>query len=205
MGTNLPRCQSGQECINVAMKSITLPYGATLSTLCTLMQNVDADNNLHLACKELTRCKIRGRGNQPDQLLSVPITGGNRSLRRLYRDGCDETVLESIELSEHGNWRHVHISAFETTYRSMPYFTHYSPQLLEGIQTAKTLGELLRMTQTPVMSLLSSKLKNQLHHIRISDAERTHKLKAERMDGIRPDISIYDTLFKLGPETVFLL
>lgn len=62
--------------------------------------------------------------------LSIPLEGGGR--RRVAPEKMDD-----IMVSEHGNWRHVHLQAIASEYGRMPYFEHLYPLLEEALAPAR--------------------------------------------------------------------
>lgn len=153
--------------------------------------------------KELTRCLIAGT---PYPLtLSVPVEGGNRRLRDFEGRMLDEIDVDGIALSEHGNWRHVHIGAFEAAYRTTPFYLHYRDRLLDAIASAKTLGELLRGTTEAVFAAVSYDDVAELNRSLQEDPQHYGVLCRERCRRINPALTVFDAIFRLGPEAIFPL
>lgn len=155
--------------------------------------------------KELTRCVIRGAAGELS--LSVPVEGGNRILRPLYRDGLTVSPmsLDDVRLSEHGNWRHLHVSALRTAYSATPFFLHYSPEIISAIEESESLGELLRGVMSPFDEIFSEDNISQLTTLSATSPERTLQLCNERRKELAWHLSSLDILFRKGPETIFAL
>ncbi len=114
-------------------------------------------------------------------LLTVPVEGGSRSLKRLEH-ACGgraeaQADLRSPRISLHGDWPRVHLGALEAVYGRAPFFAHYFPAV-SGIIAG------------PPESLFGLNA--------AIDAER---LLAQS----DPALSMLDALFRLGPEAIFLL
>ena len=183
---------------------LLLPYGASCRRVSSGRAAEAGDSEAAaLEKKELTRCLIEG--NAPVLQLSVPVEGSNRALRTLSGLTPESIDADSIILSEHGHWRRAHTSAWETAYRSMPFFEHYAGPLLSAIATARTLGELLRGAAEPIRQVCTEPLVKELTELQRLYPERIARLREERCDGVNDSLSAFDLLFRLGPETIFSL
>lgn len=176
-----------------------LPYCASV---CRVRASI-AGVCLPLERKELTRCRISGALSP--LTLSVPVEGGNRSLRQF--DGRDMADMDcrGIVLSEHGNWRHVHTGAFEAAYRSTPFYPHYRDALLHSIATARTLDELLQGTTNVIRAAVRQADVSFLMEKIRENPVRYRVLCEERRAGVNASLSVFDLLFRLGPEAIFAL
>ncbi|MDE6299166.1 MAG: WbqC family protein [Muribaculaceae bacterium] len=79
-----------------------------------------ANSHLSLSGKDFAHALVRSAGGEI--LLSIPIEGGGKMLKR-------RGSLQSLVMSEHGNWRHVHLGAFEACYGRAPFFGDLFPDL----------------------------------------------------------------------------
>lgn len=64
--------------------------------------------------------------------LSIPIVGGGRQLRSFSN-------VESVILSEHGNWQKNHLGAIETEFGRYPFFSHIVDGLKSIYETKETI------------------------------------------------------------------
>lgn len=64
--------------------------------------------------------------------LSIPLEGGGRKKRENW---------EHTRVSEHGNWRHIHLQAIASEYGRLPYFEHIYPLLQDALNKDNLLLE----------------------------------------------------------------
>jgi len=163
--------------------------------------------------KDYARCRIMANGNEI--ILSMAIEGGAARLKR-------SSFIPSAQLSDHGNWRHVHLGALEATYRRTPYFQHLFPIISEvysaptrslaafnlSLHNAisgflyipeQTIFHDLWQTDSDIMEYLRSDTTGKIQ----SDAiqERASELTVQ----ISPRLSIIDSLMHLGTELILPL
>ena len=125
--------------------------------------------------------------------LIVPLSGG-RKIRK-------SVSTERWEISEHGNWRHVHAGALNALYGRTPYWLHYSPMLLEIIsnENIKNFGELTGRLFAEMME--SIRVKELYGRLMPSHT-------AESVLGVKEEdasLSLVHYLFHYGPDTIFFL
>lgn len=146
--------------------------------------------------KERGRCLISG-----DQVLSVPVEGG---ASRLKKKNCGD-----VGISAHGRWQEVHLGALRAVYGRTPLFPHLFPQI-EKVYSEKSAGALadfnraiheiavgwLGLDADGITSLKEALSRN---------PEKMKALKKEREKYINKDYSIFDCLFRLGRESIFVL
>lgn len=135
--------------------------------------------------KEFSRCLIS------TGTLTVPVVGGANRLKR--RDA--EPLL-----SEHGKWRREHLGAWQAAYGRSPYYEHLMPAL-EDVY-ARSEGMTLELFNSELLAVALSWV----------DADcvgsldpRLAKAKSEIREQINPDISIFDTIFRLGKEVTLAI
>lgn len=133
------------------------------------------------------------------------------------------TPICQLNVSEHGNWRHLHWQALTTAYESTPYFEHYAPYLLPFYQ--QPAGNLLqfntKLTQTICQLLqIPCPLQPTLQYESLpTECDYRNRFSPKRTDlangkcpqkyyqvfqqlyGFQPNLSIIDLLFNLGPES----
>ncbi|MCM1108252.1 MAG: WbqC family protein [Clostridium sp.] len=155
------------------------------------------------------------------QVLTVPVV----------KPDAEKCSIRDIRISDHGNWRHLHWNALESAYRNSPYFEYYADDI-RRFYTDKweflyefneaichKVCELLDVqplwmetqgfgavpsgqTADDCRSLLSPK---------VEIAEDTdfrpvsyYQVFADK-HGFRPNLSVADLLFNMGPESLFVL
>lgn len=101
------------------------------------------------------RFRLRNQKGE-EILLSVAVAGGGRQLR-------DAGSLDSLILSEHGNWRHLHLGAIEAVLGASPFFRDLYPDLKEvyhdtGLTTLRNFNlAIFRVLFSFLMGNLSAK------------------------------------------------
>lgn len=140
------------------------------------------------------------QGNQGEIMLSVPVQGGAPKLKK----SPDPSVLP---LSEHGNWRHVHLGALEACYGRTPFFIHLFPALQEVYSgSADTLGMLNSTIDSIISSfLLMGKSTDECTMqpvFTVPPEGPVAERAAEVARLINPEISVIDAIMRLGPETL---
>lgn len=136
--------------------------------------------------KQYARCAIS------TGTLTVPVAGGAGTLKRR---GADPV------LSEHGKWRREHLGAWSAAYGRCAYHTHLMPEI-ETVYTASegmTLGEFnWKILQTALEWIDTAALREGDHAL-------LERIRDERSGHVSPQLSIFDALFRLGRETLFVL
>lgn len=133
--------------------------------------------------------------------LSVPVEGGGHALRSRNVD------LSRIMLSEHGKWRSEHLSAWRTAYGRTPYFVHLYPEIEavyreseeRKMSLAEFCGEMDKVVWrwiSPGKDLLERTLTGQQRMLTESQRRYFEEI-ARRING---ELSIFDALFRLGPD-----
>ena len=159
------------------------------------------------------RCLIAT--TQGVQALTVPVVHGS------------DNHIQSIGISDHGNWRHLHWQALQSAYGDSPFFEYYEGDLrpffvernwerLVDYNDAicKKMCELLDIHPqfsplTSHLSPLTSDLRtaiNPKHPLPDADFEpRPYYQVYKQKLGFLPNLSILDLLFNMGPESIFYL
>ena len=131
------------------------------------------------------------RGAWGEQTLTVPILGGRRKLAH--------TPYGELRLSEHGDWRHLHLQALTSAYGALPYF-HYFEDDLRAIY-----AEPRERLQTVALMLHDLLIK----HCDLSaclEYLKTHPTAPLGRPYAMPDhITALELLFARGREAVFSL
>ena len=165
------------------------------------------------------RCTIAG----PDGEIALSIpTVKPESLKCPMKD---------IRISDHGNWRHLHWNAIESAYNSTPFFEYYKDDfqpLYEkkyefladfNEELCNLVCELIDIQ--PVIERTSDykttftpdeyDFREAIHpkkDYHLTDPEfipRPYYQVFEARNGFRPNLSIIDLLFNMGPESLLIL
>lgn len=153
------------------------------------------------------RCEIMGANG----VLKLIVPMNHRSHR----------AINKIEMSPSEQWQHTHIKSIASAYGRSPFFDDYAPDLLDALQTQTTslfelnyvimacLIEAIGLDVTLAQKSNSNILAHQL-------TDRSNLILAKKPDDrtlypayqqvfdrdFRPNLSILDLLFNLGPETL---
>lgn len=166
------------------------------------------------------RCLIAA--TQGIQALTIPIEHSTLN-------------IQSIRISDHGNWRHLHWQAIQSAYGESPFFEYYEDDLRPFFKErnwkrlidfndaiCQTMCQLLdihphieRTTQyTPYATLVDSPtpptdFREAIHPKHPQpDADFTAKPYYQvyrQKHGFLPNLSILDLLFNMGPESIYFL
>ena len=154
----------------------------------------NANNSYRLSGKDYARTRIAG--NEGTLLLSIPIVEGSSILKRMAN-------LPEAMISEHGNWRHVHLGAFDASYGRAPFFPHIFPEL----------RQIYSSQAYPLLQLFNEALHNLVCSLLDLDSVGTapvlptpvRERAEELIRGINPEISIIDPLMRFGREALLPL
>ena len=159
------------------------------------------------------RCLIAT--TQGIQALTVPVVHNKSNAI------CD------IQISDHGNWRHLHWQAIQTAYGDSPFFEYYEDDLRpffterhwerlidynEAI--CQKMCELLDIQPKLVQSSCNPPLNlddfrqdiNPKHPFEDVDFQpQPYYQVYQQKHGFLPNLSILDLLFNMGPESIFYL
>ncbi|MBD5359013.1 MAG: WbqC family protein [Bacteroides sp.] len=160
---------------------------------------VFANHTHHINGKGFTRCLINGASGEI--LLSLPVEGGSAKLKKA-------TALMKLNLSEHGNWRHVHQGALNAAYGRSPYFQHLMPVLTEvyayGEESLSRFNS--RLHEAIVTFLFGDDTDSvPLSQYSVSDSPVAIPRGKELGAMISSEISILDPLMRFGRETLLIL
>ena len=165
------------------------------------------------------RCTIAG----PDGEIALSIpTVKPESLKCPMKD---------IRISDHGNWRHLHWNAIESAYNSTPFFEYYKDDFQPfyekkyefladfNEELCNLVCELIDIQ--PVIERTSDykttftpdeyDFREAIHpkkDYHLTDPEfipRPYYQVFEARNGFRPNLSIIDLLFNMGPESLLIL
>ena len=155
------------------------------------------------------RCVIAGPNGT--QILTIPVE----------KTSGQKTLMRDLRISDHGNWRHLHWNALESSYGKSPFFEYYADDLCPfyterrwtylvdfNMQLTLKLLELLDIDIRP--TLTDSFMATDLHQWAEPSALQRlpfvpyYQVFSQR-HGFIPHLSIVDLLFNMGPEAVLSL
>ena len=158
-------------------------------------------------CDHFAKQTLRNRCwiDSPQGALSLTIPVVKTEGKALVRD---------IRISDHGNWRHQHWKALESSYSQSPFFEYYADDFApfyEGKWTyLADFNEDLMDLVTSLLDISKPKARTSTYEgVSLpleSDVETApyYQVFASR-HGFLPDLSIVDLLFNQGPEGVLWL
>ena len=128
--------------------------------------------------------------------LSVAVEGGGRQLRSFSN-------IETLSLSEHGNWRKNHLGAIETALGRKPFFRHFKDHLRE-IYTDRNLCT-LRDFNTAIFQLLFSFLMQDIDPPLLKSVGTQSPIRERALEikeNINPQISVIQAIADMGRESL---
>ena len=162
------------------------------------------------------RCIITGPNGR--QVLTVPVEKNPKG----------KTPMRDVRISDHGNWRHLHWNALESSYGKSPFFEYYADDLRPFFeQRWDYLFDYNEEIRQKICQLLQidekvSYSSEYLQGEHITDGILDLRSLAEpsvleqqpcppyyqvfsQRHGFTPNLSILDLLFNLGPEALIYL
>ncbi|MCH5247246.1 MAG: WbqC family protein [Muribaculaceae bacterium] len=132
-------------------------------------------------------------------------------------ESYSRTAFDSIKLSSHGEWWHIHRVTLESAYGRTPYFEHYFPRFekffrketLENypylwmylLATSQTLCESLGLETT--IALISEQVAETKQQVEYPILPYW-QIRQDRF-GFLPGLSALDLLFNMGPESILYI
>lgn len=151
-----------------------------------------------LKTRDYTRTLIAS--NSPEgMVLTVPVVGGSSATKRLRPS--------QLEISGHGDWTRIHLGAIEAAYGKEPYFQHLFPDIATIIENyPKHLFSLNVSLMDKMMEFLNCQdAMEAIKKLRENNPERCNDIAKRLMSKINPYHSFIEPLFRLGPDSIFLL
>lgn len=165
------------------------------------------------------RCTIAGPGEEI--ILTIPTV----------KPESPKCPMRDIRISDHGNWRHLHWNAIESAYNSTPFFEYYkddfhpfyekryefladfNEELCRLVCELIDLHPNIERTQEYKSEFTPDEydFRETIHpkkDFRLVDPEftpRPYYQVFEAHHGFRPNLSIIDLLFNMGPESLIIL
>lgn len=113
------------------------------------------------------------------------------------------TPMRDIRISDHGNWRHLHWNALQSSYGRTPFFEFYADEFAPFYENRyEFLIDFNQVLQEKVCELIDIGSLPSKEETRRGSSY--YQLFSDR-HGFMPDLSIVDLLFNMGPESIFYL
>lgn len=183
---------------------MTLPcfYLAPISCYSALCHSGEA---LLEVCDHYTKQTFRNRCliDSPQGALSLIIPVVKPDGRQQMRD---------IRISDHGNWRHQHWNALQSSYRQSPFFEYYADDFAPFYEKRwdflADFNEALMQTVCSLIDMDVTVRRTETYQGEPSWPQNHvgpyYQVFASR-HGFLEDLSIVDLLFNMGPESLLLL
>ncbi len=132
-------------------------------------------------------------------MLTVPIVGGSSAAKRLKP--------KDLEISSHGDWTRIHLGAIDAAYGREPYFQHFFPELAPIIDHyPKQLAHLNVFLMEKMMEFIGyADAHEEIKKLKEANPERFKNISKRLQSKIDPRHSFLEPLFRLGPDSLFLL
>ncbi|MDE6552704.1 MAG: WbqC family protein [Muribaculaceae bacterium] len=172
--------------------SIISPY---LASTAWFQEKVDPKS---LKTRDYTRTLIESN-NPEGMVLTVPVVGGSSAAKRLRP--------EQLKISDHGDWTRIHLGAIEAAYGREPYFQHLFPEIASVIEHyPQHLAHLSVLLMDKMMDFLGYAAAIEgIRNLREANPERCKEIAKRLESKIDPRHSFLEPLFRLGPDSIFLL
>ena len=119
-----------------------------------------------------------------------------------------KTLMRDIRISDHGNWRHQHWTALESSYRQSPFFEYYADEFAPFYEKKWEFlvdyNQALQDLVCKEIGLVTNGKPLAVGHLPLPGQRPYYQLFSDR-NGFMPDLSIVDLLFNLGPEALLYL
>ncbi len=151
-----------------------------------------------LKTRDYTRTTIEA--NTPEGIvLTVPIVGGASAAKHLRP--------EELDVSEHGDWMRIHLGAIEAAYGREPYFQYLFPEIASIIDChPKPLSTLNVLLMDKMMDFIGyGDAIEEINLLREVNTKRCSDISRRLESKINPYHSFLEPLFRLGPDSIFLL
>ena len=151
----------------------------------------------------INRCEIDSPNGKLQ--LTVPISKPD------FASESNRLTIKDIQISEHGDWRHKHWHALQSSYYNSPFFEYYQddfqPIFEQKYDSLAHFNQALIDLCVQLMGINQSaghtqSLPTDCHHSRYGE---TYYQVFAHKHGFLPDLSIFDLLMNMGPESLLYL
>lgn len=158
---------------------------------------IKAANTAIRNTREFGRCLIDDHTYE-GLTLSLAVEGGGRQLRNIEN-------IAGLRLSDHGDWRRVHLRAFDACLGKLPYYRYIYPEM-EKVYLDTTL-DTLRSFNTAIFEVMISFLlgdlkKQELKYLRLNHSQKERAKELLEVTDLR--FSLLQSLCAFGKETLLL-
>lgn len=170
-------------------------YLAFLGEGKTEEEAITGANSLLKSPKEFGRFVLENSKGEKET-LSVAVKGGSRQLRSFDK-------IAGLQLSEHGDWRKIHIRAIEAVVGRSPFYRYFEEGLLKVLRNRdiQNLGDFNMAIFEQLKSFLMKNI--QASHLKEIEREERLRERGKEIAGtIKPEISLLQTMSFLGPEAL---
>lgn len=155
-------------------------------------------NSKLTSLKEFGRFSLQPQGNAP-LVLSLAVEGGGRQLRSAEK-------INDLKLSEHGDWRKIHLGALEAALGRQPFYRYLEPRINKVYRN--TGINILKDFNTAIFKEIYSFLLEGITADKLREFSESRVL-AERgkeiAEEINKDVSVVQALSCYGKETLIAL
>ena len=133
------------------------------------------------------------------QVLSLAVEGGGRQLRS-FRN------IEELKLSEHGDWRRIHLAALETMLGRKPFFPHLEEGLKEVYRNRDITT--LKDFNTAIFEVVCSFLIENISHVSLNEWKKNSSIRErgkEILASLDGRASVVEAISDYGKETLLAL
>lgn len=168
------------------------PFGVTAQWLGAYFRTESkeaATRSCRISGKQFARALIESHSptSRIHTILTIPVEGGASVLKNRGTNPI---------LSEHGKWRREHLGAWHAAYGRTPFFEHLMPEI-ERVYRDST-GITLEEFNSGLLNVALGWIDKS-----VVCSEEFELVKEEIVIKIKPELSIFDALFRLGKETAF--
>lgn len=147
--------------------------------------------------RNAARCNIISNSSE-SMYLSIPVVGGGRRLK-------NPALFNEVILSDHGDWKRVHVKALEAAYGKMPFYEFLSDELKRTYLLEITyLSEFNHRVHSMIKEWLFKNMKD-IKEILCPFPLPAVERGKEILEGINPSLSIIDLVMRHGTESILAI
>ena len=156
---------------------------------------IEMANESISSTKEFARYSLKDNNGEP-MILTIPVEGGGKRLKKI------ETHPE-LYLSEHGDWRKVHLGGLEATLGRTPFYRYIEPDI-KGIYQNKGIVELEKYNKAIFLALKTFLMGNLTPDKLVSflNDSKWQKRGLEIAEQLDFDVSVLQPFAEFGRETL---